>query len=56
MAELAAIPHVKIIRFHTRVPVADPARITREMVEALKVDGRDYMGRAACQSCARADG
>ena len=25
MAELAAIDHVKIIRLHTRVPVADPA-------------------------------
>ena len=27
MADLAAIDHVKIIRIHTRVPVADPARI-----------------------------
>lgn len=26
VADLAAIPHVKIVRFHTRVPVADPAR------------------------------
>jgi lysine 2,3-aminomutase len=37
MADLAAIDHVKIIRIHTRVPVADPARITREMVTALRV-------------------
>src|SRR6516164_7916981 len=36
MADLAAIDHVKIIRLHTRVPVADPARITAEMVSALK--------------------
>ena len=39
MADLAAIDHVRIIRLHTRVPVADPARITGEMVAALKVEG-----------------
>ena len=39
MTDLAAIDHVKIIRIHTRVPVADPARITPEMVSALKVEG-----------------
>src|SRR3954449_4250267 len=39
MAELAAIDHVKIIRIHTRVPVADPARINGEMIAALKVTG-----------------
>jgi lysine 2,3-aminomutase len=36
MADLAAIDHVKIIRFHTRVPVAEPRRIDGEMVAALK--------------------
>jgi lysine 2,3-aminomutase len=39
MTDLAAIDHVKIIRIHTRVPVADPARISAEMVAALKVKG-----------------
>src|SRR6266404_7872783 len=39
MADIAAIDHVKIIRIHTRVPVADPARISPEMVAALKVEG-----------------
>ena len=39
MADLAAIDHVRIIRIHTRVPVADPARISAEMVAALKVAG-----------------
>ncbi len=39
MADLAAIEHVKIIRLHTRVPVADPARVSAEMVAALKVEG-----------------
>lgn len=38
MADLAAIDHVKIIRLHTRVPVADPARISAEMVAALKIE------------------
>ena len=39
MADLAGIDHVKIIRLHTRVLVADPARISDEMVAALKVEG-----------------
>src|SRR6202171_5994578 len=39
MADLAAIDHVRIIRLHTRVPVADPARITGAMISALKVEG-----------------
>jgi len=39
MADLAGIDHVKIIRIHTRVPVADPARISAEMIAALKVGG-----------------
>ncbi|WP_448203730.1 lysine-2,3-aminomutase-like protein [Azospirillum sp. sgz302134] len=33
---LSAIPHVGVVRLHTRVPVADPARVTAELVEALK--------------------
>ncbi|MDE1149127.1 MAG: lysine-2,3-aminomutase-like protein [Azospirillaceae bacterium] len=36
VARLDAIPHVGIVRFHTRVPVVDPARITPELVAALK--------------------
>jgi lysine 2,3-aminomutase len=39
MADLAAIDHVKIIRIHTRVPVAAPARIDADMIEALRVGG-----------------
>src|SRR5258708_5513639 len=39
MADLASIDHVRIIRLHTRVPVADPARVSDEMVVALKVKG-----------------
>jgi lysine 2,3-aminomutase len=39
MSDIADIDHVKIIRLHTRVPVADPARICDETVAALKVAG-----------------
>ena len=39
MTDLAAIDHVRIIRLHTRVPVADPARVSAEVVDALKVEG-----------------
>ena len=35
-AELSSIPHVKIIRWHTRVPVVAPERITETFVAALK--------------------
>lgn len=33
---LDAIDHVAVIRIHTRIPVADPGRVTNEMVAALK--------------------
>jgi len=33
---LAAIDHVKVVRFHTRVPVVSPERVTGALVEALK--------------------
>jgi lysine 2,3-aminomutase len=39
MTDLAAINHVRIIRIHTRVPVADPLRINAGMIAALKVKG-----------------
>lgn len=35
-AALEDIPHVKILRWHTRVPVVAPERVTGEMVAALK--------------------
>src|ERR671910_654605 len=40
MKALAAIEHVKVIRIHTRVPVADPDRISPELVRSLKVKGK----------------
>jgi len=33
---LGEIAHVKILRWHTRVPVVDPARITDKLIDALK--------------------
>ncbi len=36
VAALDAIPHVAVIRIHSRVPAVDPARITQQMVTALK--------------------
>ncbi len=35
---LSALPHIEIIRLHSRVPVADPARITPALAQALESD------------------
>ena len=40
MRGLAAIEHVKIIRFHTRVPVVEPDRINEALIAALKESGK----------------
>jgi len=40
MKTIAKIDHVKVVRIHTRVPVADPARITPELVRAMKIKGK----------------
>jgi lysine 2,3-aminomutase len=37
---LRDIPHVQIMRVHTRVPVVAPERIDAEMIDALKAFGR----------------
>jgi lysine 2,3-aminomutase len=36
---LAAIPHVKILRWHTRVPAVDPLRVAPDLVEAIRTEG-----------------
>jgi lysine 2,3-aminomutase len=41
--QLCAIDHVKVIRLHTRVPAADPARITDELCETLRRDKAVYV-------------
>jgi lysine 2,3-aminomutase len=64
MARLSPIAHVKVVRFHTRVPAVDPARITPALVEALKAPGKtswvalhanhpDELTPAAEAACAR---
>lgn len=64
VGRLAAIPHVKIVRFHSRVPVVDPARITPALVAALQAPGLttwvglhanhpDELTPAAAEACAR---
>jgi lysine 2,3-aminomutase len=40
MARLKAIDHVKILRIHTRVPVADPSKITAELARVLLSSGK----------------
>lgn len=43
MDQLNAIPHVEVIRFHTRVPIADPARVTDDLVAALASEKAVYV-------------
>lgn len=37
---LAQIPHVQLVRWHSRVPVVSPERVTNEMVRALQIEGK----------------
>jgi lysine 2,3-aminomutase len=42
---LAAIPHVQVLRWHSRVPVVAPERVTRALADALMVGGKAvYIG------------
>ncbi|MBG1232106.1 lysine-2,3-aminomutase-like protein [Aestuariivirga litoralis] len=36
IGRISAIPHVSVIRIHSRVPLVEPARITRDLLKALK--------------------
>jgi lysine 2,3-aminomutase len=40
---LVAIDHVEVIRFHSRVPVVDPRRVSAEMVAALRAPKAVYV-------------
>ena len=40
MHGLATIPHVKIVRFHTRVPVVDPRAVNDDLIDALTASGK----------------
>jgi lysine 2,3-aminomutase len=39
VGDLAAIEHVRIVRFHSRVPIVAPERVTPELVRALRTKG-----------------
>jgi len=39
VADLATIDHVKVVRIHSRVPLADPARVDDGVVAALRAEG-----------------
>jgi lysine 2,3-aminomutase len=43
MTRLAAIGHVKVIRVHTRLPVAAPERVTAALVRALRGDKATFV-------------
>jgi lysine 2,3-aminomutase len=61
---LAAIAHVKVLRIHTRMPVAEPEKIDSTLISALKASGKTIyvalhanhpreLTPAACEACAR---
>lgn len=43
MQNLAKIPHVEVIRFHTRIPVVEPDRISKSLLRVLKVPKAVYV-------------
>jgi lysine 2,3-aminomutase len=62
--QIAAIAHVRILRIHTRVPIAAPSRITAALVRALKASKKTVyiavhvnhpreLSAAAREACAR---
>ena len=51
---LDAIPHIAVIRFHTRVPVVDPGRVGPALVEALAAEKAVYVVDP-CEPPARTD-
>jgi lysine 2,3-aminomutase len=63
MSRLAAINHVKVIRIHTRVPIAAPERVTAAAVRALRTGKATFLvlhanhahelGEKARTACAR---
>ncbi len=41
--KINTIPHISVIRFHTRLPVVDPKRVTPELVKALTSSKATYL-------------
>jgi lysine 2,3-aminomutase len=40
MERLARVPHVKVVRFHTRVPVVEPEHVDADLIDALRASGK----------------
>ena len=63
LARLAAIPSVEVIRFHTRIPVVAPEKVTEALAEAMQIrpvvwlvlhtNHADELTPAACDALAR---
>jgi lysine 2,3-aminomutase len=63
MTRLAAVDHVKVIRIHTRIPIAAPERVTAPLLRALRTGKATFMvlhanharelGAKARAACAR---
>lgn len=43
IAKLSAIPHLDVIRIHTRVPLVDPSRINDDLLDSLKTPKALYV-------------
>ena len=43
MQRLDTIPHVGVVRFHSRIPVAKPETVTRDLLDALKINKAVYI-------------
>jgi lysine 2,3-aminomutase len=62
-ARLHTIDHVKVLRWHTRMPIADPERITAQVARAIRIERAVYvavhvnhareLSDAARRACAR---
>ena len=43
LRRLAALPHIEVLRIHTRVPVAEPGRVTPALLAALALEAPLYL-------------
>ena len=51
VSALSAIPHIEILRIHTRVPTADPTRVTDALAAALATDKAMWLVLHANHAC-----
>lgn len=63
MCRLEGIPHLGVVRFHTRVPVVRPDKVDADLISALKIKKAVYvvlhtnhvqeLSEASCYACAK---